>query len=97
MKEVHEYVDDKVRYIRNSDLFFNKIDDEIILMHPKTGDYFVFNPVASHIWELLAEPRSIQNIIQQLVRSYEVEPSLCESETRQYLQDLYEKSFIQES
>lgn len=97
MKNANENVDDKVRYVRNADLFFNKIDDEIILMHPDTGNYFVFNAVASHIWELLSEPRSIQDVTQELLVAYEVEPSLCESETRQYFQDLHEKSFIQKS
>lgn len=97
MINVNKNLDSKVRYVRNASLFFNKIDDEIILMHPSTGNYFVFNMVASHIWELLSEPRTMDEVIHNLLKAYDVEPSLCESETRQYFQDLYEKSFIQES
>ncbi len=49
-----------------------ELDGEVVLMNTVTGDYFTMNDVASHIWSLLEEPRSVADVFAEVEAGYEM-------------------------
>jgi hypothetical protein len=57
--------------IRNDDeLLTTVVDGELIGMSVEQGACYGLNGVGTRIWELLAEPRSIDSLCEQLVQEY---------------------------
>lgn len=48
--------------------------DATVLMDAASGRYFTLNDVAGRIWELLATPRSMGDLVTELAAEYEVLP-----------------------
>jgi hypothetical protein len=53
------------------------------------------NEVGAHVWELLAQPRSVQEIEQRLLDEYDVDSETCRSQVRTLLTNLYEIGLIE--
>ena len=79
---------------RGSDLIFNSIDDEIVILSIKNEEYYYLNTVGSTIWKYIAEPESIENIINKLTEEYKVSVEVCRSETIQYIEELFNLEII---
>jgi hypothetical protein len=80
----------------SKDLLSSKIDDEVIIMGLQTDKYYGLDAIASRIWELLEEPRSLDELVSLLREEYEVEEDVCREETLALLQDLSSQKLIRE-
>jgi hypothetical protein len=50
--------------------------DELVLLDATTGQYFTLNHVAGRMWELLATPKSPEDLILYLRTAYDVPPAV---------------------
>ena len=62
------------------DVLFRELDGEAVLLNLKTGTYFGLNPVATRMWQLMAEQRSLARVLETMVREYEVDPQVLEND-----------------
>jgi hypothetical protein len=69
---------------------------EAVLMDIDSGSYFGFEGVASHIWKLFDEPAMVDDVIQQLSRSYHISPEVCKAESLDFIGELIEKGLLTE-
>ena len=67
------------------ELLASDLDEEIIFMNLDSGDYIGINDVGATIWKLIEQPRSVEDIVQHLLEEYEVERSICEEKTIEFL------------
>lgn len=64
--------------VRNdAELLTTVVDGELIGMSVEQGACYGLNAVGTRIWELLAEPRSIDSLCDQLTSEYDVEAGDC--------------------
>jgi hypothetical protein len=82
------------RFIQNKTIVQSKIGEEVVMLDIDSGFYFGLNSVASVIWGLLANEISFEALIDQLMAQFEVERSLCESDTKELLEQMVEKNII---
>ena len=82
------------RFIQNKTIVQSKIGEEVVMLDMDSGFYFGLNSVASVIWGLLAYEISFEALIDQLIAQFEVERSLCESDTKELLEQMVEKNII---
>ncbi len=52
---------------------WQNLEGEAVLLNPDTGDYFGLNEVACSFWEKVDGARSIEEILEGLLKEYEVE------------------------
>lgn len=71
------------------------IEDELIVLCPDTQTYYSFNPVGGRIWELVQEPRSVEEIRDAIVREYDVPPDRCEADVLEFLESLSERDLVE--
>jgi hypothetical protein len=68
---------------------------EVAILHLKAGVYFGLEAVGAQIWNLIQEPKTVEEIRDILVSEYEVEPGRCESDLIALLQRLAEEDLIE--
>lgn len=73
---------------------FVAIDDEAILMNVKTGLLFGLDEVGSRIWELIWEGCSLERVIAQLIKEYEVEKKRGQEDVLALVEELLEEDLV---
>lgn len=69
------------RYIQSKQVVQSKIDDEVVMMDIESGFYFGLNSVASIIWELLKDGKTVDELADFLITEYDVNRKQCLEET----------------
>ena len=59
-----------------------------VILDPRVSRYYQLNSVGRAIWELLKEPATQDEIVESLVRRYEIERADCEREVMEFLERL---------
>lgn len=68
---------------------------EAIILNLKTGVYHGLDAVGARIWNLLQEPRTVDDIRDTLLEEYEVEAERCECDLLALLQQLADSELIE--
>lgn len=71
------------------------MNGEKVMMSIANGKYYNLGEIGGRIWELLATPRTVEQIAEQLLAEYEVEQEQCAAEVRGFLQDLWNEQLVQ--
>jgi hypothetical protein len=71
------------------------LGDEIAILHLNAGVYYGLDGVGARIWDLIQEPRTVEEVRDVLVSEYEVEPDRCESDLITLLQRLADEGLIE--
>jgi len=67
---------------------------EAVVLSLESGTYYGLNPVAARIWELVQEPRSVRELVDQLVQEYEVDADACATESVELIEQLAEWDLV---
>lgn len=70
------------------------IDDEVVMFDADAGKYYGLNSVAAAVWNQLEEPKTVNEICDQLIKKFDIEKEQCVSEVLGFLPDLKEKGLI---
>lgn len=71
------------------------LGDEAVLLHLGTSSYFGLNEVGTSIWNLVQEPRTVQEIIDHITQKYVVGLADCERDVLEVLHQMYAAGFIE--
>ncbi len=61
------------RWKRDDELPFQRLDEETIVVDPRSREVHLLNETAGRIWELLAAPRSLDELAATLADEYDAE------------------------
>lgn len=70
------------------------LGDEAVVLSLRAGVYYGLNSVASRVWDLLREPRTVEEILGKLLEEYDIDASSCERDLRALLQELAARELI---
>jgi len=76
------------RVARNPEHVFGELDQKVVLLLYERGTYYKINEVGSRIWVLLERPRTVSELVGELVNEFEVERATCEKETLTFVEKL---------
>lgn len=84
-----------MKYVRNDSFYHSILDEEMCLFDPEIAKYHNLNKVGTLIWEILDNPKDINNIVNFLTDNYEVNKHKCLKETENFLKlAVNEKIFL---
>lgn len=68
-----------------------KLDGELVLLHPEQGLYYGLNQVGTTVWELLRQSpgRSLRSVMEALCQEYDVSQAQCEEDVLKMVRQLY--------
>jgi len=79
---------------RNSNLVFNQIEGEVVMLSLETSAYYGMDKIGSRIWELMEKPVSFSKILSHLMEEYNVSKEQCSTETKDFINKLIEKKLV---
>ena len=79
---------------RDPDQEFSMIDDEVVMLSLKNGEYYSLNYVASSIWSIINSPIYVKDILNNLLTQFEVDYETCKTQTIHCLVDFYSRSLL---
>ena len=65
-----------------------------VLLSLRAGAYFSFNPIASEIWQMLAEPSRVGQIFASLSDGYSVDAQTVAHDVTPFLQSLVDHRLV---
>ncbi len=74
------------KYIRNEQIIDGELDDNQVMMHLDKGKYYGLDSIGKRIWELIAEPKTIQEITAVLLEEFEVSSVQCNQDVHDFLE-----------
>ena len=84
------------RVVAASDLVATRVDDEVVILSLRSGEYHGLNPVAASIWERVQAPSTVESLRDSLLEEYDgVTAEQCEDEVLATLTRLRELGLIE--
>ena len=80
--------------VRADDLVSSRLDGETVLMSVDQGKYFGLDNVGSHIWDMIAQPRTVRQICDELMKQFKVDRAVCEADVTGFLEELQARSML---
>jgi hypothetical protein len=74
-----------------------ELGDELVALDPDGGNCFGFNGVATSVWRSLSEPKSFEQLRDELLDEYEVDRDQCSNELQGLLDDMIAKRLIEKN
>jgi hypothetical protein len=71
-----------------------ELEDSLVLVELETLGYHALNTTAAEVWEILAEPRSADEIVGQLCGRYDVAPERCRESVERLIGQLAGRNLI---
>lgn len=87
-------IDEDTVIVQTADLVAAQMDGETVMMRIENGKYYGIDAVGSRIWELIASPRRVLEIVGVLAKEYDVEVGQCKADTLDFLNHLYREGLV---
>ncbi len=71
------------------------VQDEMIILHTGTGQYYSLKGLAAEIWRYLQNGRPVTEIAPLILTHYEVEPTCLEADLVGFWHDLMRKNLLE--
>jgi hypothetical protein len=81
--------------VQSDGYLVSEMNGEKVMLSIENGKYYNLGQIGGRVWELIASPVTIQDVVKQLVTEYEIESGSCEQQVRQFLQQLAAEGLIQ--
>ena len=81
-------------YSQKEDICSAELDGSTCLFDPSTAEYLNLNSSGSAIWNEISEPKSIEDIVSDLLNQFDVDPIQCSEETGEFLEKAINKGMI---
>ena len=71
-----------------------ELSDEVAILHVGKGVYYGLNEVGTRVWKGIGEPRSVEEILEDLLSRYDVEPGQCRRDLFSLLEELIAEGLV---
>jgi Coenzyme PQQ synthesis protein D (PqqD) len=80
--------------VRENELAMADVDGRAVVLSLTAGSYFDFNQVATEIWDMLAEPRRVDEIFRHLSDQHDVDAATLARDVTPFLQTLLNERLV---
>ena len=76
------------KYQRNPDMIAANMRGEIVMLSVSTGKYFGLSGIGQIIWDRMAEPIALDEMVKSICLSHNVDEATCSKDCKAFLDDL---------
>ncbi|HJU76528.1 MAG TPA: PqqD family peptide modification chaperone [Sphingomicrobium sp.] len=81
-------------YRRSESALFSNVGDDIVALHVENGRCYGMEKATAAIWDLLAEPIAIDQLVERLTTTYDVEPTECRTDLERIIGQLEQEGLV---
>ena len=89
-------LDLSAKITRHPDILSAEIGGEAVMMSIEKGAYFGLNPVATRIWDLIEQPRTVAELIVSITDEYDVPAEQCQADVQGFVADMIARGLAQQ-
>jgi hypothetical protein len=78
-----------------SHLIWRQVDDNTVVVSPRSGKMRVLNGVGSVIWQLIADEKPVNFIVEHLTTVYNISHEQAQTDVDSFLIDLRERNLLE--
>jgi hypothetical protein len=87
-------VDPSKSVTRNSEIAVARLDGEMVLLNPKTGDCYTLDRVGSHVWDHADGRRTVSDLARHVAATFDVTPATATADLMVLLEDLLKEGLV---
>ncbi|WP_256218531.1 lasso peptide biosynthesis PqqD family chaperone [Bacillus sp. MUM 116] len=87
-------IDPNQIFEQSKDVIVSNMGQEKVMLSIANGRYYNLGELGGDIWELLCEPKTINQLISELLEVYDVDRVQCEQQVSTFLRHLFEEQLI---
>lgn len=95
MTEVNAELSNQTVIVATKDEVSCKLGEEAAILGLKNSVYYGLNAVGARIWELLREPKSLEEVQTAIVNEYDVSAQQAENDLLQFLRGMMAEGLIE--
>lgn len=80
---------------RNKEIRYTKVEEGGLAVKHDTAEIVTFNPIAIEIFEKLDGKKSVRDLLEEILKDYEVDRGTAEKDLLEFLEDLYSKNMVE--
>lgn len=80
---------------RSPDALYSQVAGDFVALNVQRGQCYGMEKVTATVWELLAEPASIDQMCRRLVELYDVDSQLCQSDVARLIEQLQGEGLVE--
>ena len=84
------------QFVAAPDQVSSDLDGDAVILNLNSGVYFGLNPVGARVWELLQEPRTVDEICGTVRQEFEVELDRCRRDLINLLEQMRNEGLVTE-
>lgn len=84
------------RYLRHADLRLTALEGEGVVLHLRLRKYFSVNETGLVLLEALKQPHTFDELVESILREYEVTPEAATATTREFLDHCLATAVVEE-
>lgn len=81
-------------FLRNENYIWRIIDGETIIMSPYGDKLYALNDVGTFIWELLDGSKTIDDIVSNILKDYDIEKNIVYNDVIRFIEKLLENNIL---
>ncbi|GGB75780.1 lasso peptide biosynthesis PqqD family chaperone [Blastomonas aquatica] len=78
----------QTKYQRKPDVIAADMGGETVMLSVSTGKYFALSGIGQIIWDLMVEPRCVEEMVSAICQSHNVDETTCRKDCEAFLDDL---------
>ncbi|MNC62083.1 hypothetical protein D3C75_1120710 [compost metagenome] len=71
------------------------MNGEKVMLCMNSGKYFNLGEIGGRIWELMAQPTTVSNLVSKLVCEYDIGTDICEKQVSLFLRQMESEGLVQ--
>ena len=79
---------------RVADWVSARVEDEMIMMNVERGKYIGLTETGARIWDLLAEPRTVEDLCAELCQEYDITAGQCRAEVEAFVLEMQKQGAL---
>lgn len=79
----------------DSETVSTDFEDAVVLLHINNGQYYSLDEISTYIWEKIASPITIEDLVIDICNRYDCTKEQCLADIIQFLEQLSERGLLQ--
>jgi hypothetical protein len=88
-------LDQSATIVASSEQVSCELAEEVVILNLRNGEYYGLNEVGAKIWNLIQEPRTLDSVVENIMRDYpEVDSEQCAADVREIVEQFIEADLV---
>lgn len=79
---------------QGEELVATEVDGEVVMLSIENGKYYGLDKIGSQVWNLIAEPKQVKDLVDILTDEYDIDREICLLDILELLYRLYDEGLI---